>query len=106
MNRPSCLLSLMKLLLKSCSTKVLLVCPSMEAEYIVMSVACLSAMSVGICMHITCVCFHAHLRNHAHVQTSPNFICMLHTTITQSSFLWRRCDTLWMTRVVYAQGQE
>ena len=57
-----------------------------------------------VCMHITYVCLHAHLSNH--VQTSPNFICMLPTTIAQSFFLWRRCDTLWMTRVVYAQGQE
>jgi len=59
-----------------------------------------------VCMHITCVCLFACSSQEPHVQTSPNFICMLPTTIAQSFFLWRRCDTLWMTRVVYAQGQE
>ena len=39
------------------------------------------------------VCAHAYL-GEPHVQTSPNFICMLPVTITQSSFHWRRCDTL------------
>ena len=98
----SCLLSLMKLLLKSCSTKVCycgcIVCPSMEAKY---CDDCGVPVTVShVCTHITCVCLFACSSQEPHVQTSPNFICMLPTTITQSSFLWYRCDTLWMTRVV------
>jgi len=66
-----------------------------------MSVACLPVSHVY--MHITSVCLFACSSQEPHVQTSPNFICMLPTTITQSFFLWRRCDMLWMTRVVYAR---
>jgi len=38
-----------------------------------------------VCMHVTCVCLFACSSQEPHVQTSPKFICMLPTTITQSS---------------------
>ena len=51
----------------------LLVCPSMEAEY---CDECGRHVS-HVCMHITCVCLFACSSQEPHVQTSPNFICML-----------------------------